>query len=77
MTDCLSNLSRTEMVHMASSKEWGSALMMARVKEEGESDLMVLICSSTLLMSPSSDSDSDSWTDRRAWYVLQCGAVCC
>ena len=29
MTDCLSNLSRTEMVLTTSSKEWGSALMMA------------------------------------------------
>ena len=29
MTDCLSNLSRTEMVCTTSSKECGSALMMA------------------------------------------------
>jgi hypothetical protein len=29
MTDCLSNLSRTEMVRITSSKEWGSTLMMA------------------------------------------------
>ena len=29
MTDCLSNLSRTEMVLTTSSKEWGSALMIA------------------------------------------------
>ena len=29
ITDCLSNLSRTEMVCTTSSKEWGSALMMA------------------------------------------------
>ena len=28
-TDCLSNLSRTEMVHTISSKEWGSTLIMA------------------------------------------------
>ena len=28
-TDCLSNLSRTEMVRATSSKEWRSALMMA------------------------------------------------
>ena len=28
-TDCLSNLSRTEMVRTMLSKEWGSALMMA------------------------------------------------
>ena len=29
ITDGLSNLSRTEMVHTMSSKEWGSALMIA------------------------------------------------
>ena len=29
ITDCLLNLSRTEMVLTTSSKEWGSALMMA------------------------------------------------
>ena len=29
ITDCLSNLSRTEMVLTTSSKEWGSALIMA------------------------------------------------
>ncbi len=29
ITEGLSNLSRTEMVHTTSSKEWGSALMMA------------------------------------------------
>ncbi len=29
MTDCLSTLSRTEMVQITSSKECGSALMMA------------------------------------------------
>jgi hypothetical protein len=55
MRDCLSNLSRTETVCTTSSKECGSALMMAitassscrlsRVKEEGESDLITLICS--------------------------------
>ena len=28
-TDCLSNLSRTDMVLTTSSKKWGSALMMA------------------------------------------------
>jgi len=28
MTDCLSNLSRTEMVHIMTLKEWGNALMM-------------------------------------------------
>jgi hypothetical protein len=48
MTDDLSNFSKTEMVCTSSSKECGSALMMAitasssqrlsRVKEDGESD---------------------------------------
>jgi hypothetical protein len=73
-TEGLSNLSRTEIVRTTSSKECGSALMMAitasssyrlsRVKEEGESDLITLICSSTLLMSESRDSESSFWMDR-------------
>jgi hypothetical protein len=77
MTDCLSNLSRTEMVRTRSSNECGSALMMAitasssyrlsRVKEEGESDFITLICSSTLLMSESRDSESSFWVERRVW----------
>ena len=35
-------------------------------EEEGESDLMTLICSSTLLMSESKASDSDYSTESRA-----------
>ena len=47
------------------------------MKEEGESDLMTLICSSTLLMTDSRDSESDFLTDSRAWYALKHGTVCC
>lgn len=37
------------------------------MKKEGESNLMILICLSTLLMRPSSNSDSNFWTDGKAW----------
>ena len=38
---------------------------------------MSLICSSTLLISESRDSESDFLTESKAWYALKRGAVRC
>ena len=74
ITDCLSNLSKTEMVCTTSSKEPGSTLMIAitasslyrlsRVKVDGESDFIALIWSSTLLIRASRLSESSFYKER-------------
>jgi hypothetical protein len=44
------------------------------VKENGESNLITLICSSTLLMSESRDSESFFWMERSVWWALVRGS---